>query len=344
LKRNQTEKRLTIYDLAQLSNTSASTVGSVLNGTWEKRRISKQLAARILKLAHEKGYSTNLQARALRTERSGIVGMIVPMYDNRYFSSIAQTFELKARELGLFPIVTCTGRDPELELDAARSMLDYRVDHLICTGATDPDRISELCKACGVRTINIDLPGSKAPSIISDNYHAAIDLTTDVIQRMQAAGKLNDQQILFIGGRKEDHNTSERVRGFRQAHKTFKIKVNNSHILTCGYAADKAELTFDKYVHKKGQIPAGIFVNSTISLEGVYNWFQREGIHLLDEVALGCFDWDPFAAMLGKNTAMVRQDVAAMVELLFEQLNGPDNPEFKITQIRPEIIKPPQYD
>lgn len=259
LNRKLAGKRLTIYDLAQLTNTSASTVGSVLNGTWEKRRISKQLATRILKLANEKGYSTNLQARALRTERSGIVGMIVPMYDNRYFGSIAQTFELKARETGLFPIVTCTGRDPELELDAARSMLDYRVDHLICTGATDPDKISELCKAYGVRTINIDLPGYKALSIISDNYNAAVDLTTDIIERMESADNLSDSRMLFIGGRENDHNTSERVRGFRQAHKTHKLEINNSNILTCGYAADKAEQTFERYV-KKGRIFLQVFL------------------------------------------------------------------------------------
>ncbi|CEP33683.1 Transcription regulator HTH, LacI [Halomonas sp. R57-5] len=30
-----------------------------------------------------------MQARALRRERSGIIGMILPLYDNRYFSSIA---------------------------------------------------------------------------------------------------------------------------------------------------------------------------------------------------------------------------------------------------------------
>lgn len=315
-------------------------MGSVLNGTWEKRRISKQLAAKILKLAEEKGYSTNLQARALRTERSGIVGMLVPMYDNRYFSSIAQTFELKARERGLFPIVTCTGRDPDLELDAARSMLDYRVDHLICTGATDPDRISELCNANGIRTINLDLPGSKALSIISDNYNAAIDLTADIIERMEAADALVGRRMLFIGGRESDHNTSERVRGFRQAHRARKLRVNKAHILTCGYAAQKAEQAFNQYVQKEGNIPPGIFVNSTISLEGIYNWFQREGINLLDDVALGCFDWDPFAAMIGKSTAMVRQDVPAMIELLFTQLDEPTKKENKILEIRPEILKP----
>lgn len=42
--------------------------------------------------------------------------MIVPKYDNRYFGSIAEKFEEMARARGLLPIITCTRRQPELEL------------------------------------------------------------------------------------------------------------------------------------------------------------------------------------------------------------------------------------
>ena len=89
-------------------------------------------------------------------------------------------------------------------------------------------------------------------------------------------------------------------------------------------------------------MPAGIFVNSTISLEGVTNWFVRKNSQDLDKMALGCFDWDPFAAMIGKNTAMVRQDVPAMMELLFDQLKTPSLDPTKMYKIKPKIIKSPK--
>ncbi|GAB1440860.1 hypothetical protein MASR2M36_36450 [Providencia sp.] len=57
--------------------------------------------------------------------------MLVPKYDNRYFGSIVEHFEEMARERGLFPIITCTRRDPKLEIEAARAMLSYQVDWLI---------------------------------------------------------------------------------------------------------------------------------------------------------------------------------------------------------------------
>ncbi len=85
-------KRPTIYDLAALAGTSPTAVSAVLSGSWKKRRISERLASRIMDLAKEQGYALNFQARALRRERSNIIGMIVPKYDNRYFGAMAERF------------------------------------------------------------------------------------------------------------------------------------------------------------------------------------------------------------------------------------------------------------
>ncbi|MFD2843829.1 LacI family DNA-binding transcriptional regulator [Paracoccus cavernae] len=260
-------KKPTVHDLAALAGTSASTVSAVLNGSWEKRRISKRLADEVSRIAEEQGYALNMQARALRRARSGIIGMILPMYDNRYFSSIAQTFEDMARARGLFPIVTCTQRDPRLELAAARSLLAYQVEYLVCTGTTDPDRITRLCSKAGVPTINLDLPGSLAPSVISDNFAGAMALTQDILARCAAKGHAGEP-LLFIGGRGTDHNTRERLRGFRAAHQAAGIALGEDDVLTCGYAAGKASEALSALAASGAPLPPGMFVNSTISLEG----------------------------------------------------------------------------
>ncbi|MDR6756913.1 LacI family fructose operon transcriptional repressor [Mycoplana sp. BE70] len=330
-------KRTTIYDLAELAGTSASAVSAVLNGNWKKRRISSQLAERITRLAEEQGYALNMQASVLRRDRSKIIGMIVPKYDNRYFGSIVEQFEAMARERGLFPIVTCTRRDPALELEAARAMLSYRVDCLIATGATDPDRIVELCAAAGVRTVNLDLPGSRAPSVISDNFGGALELTRRVLANCQKEyGEMTP--LLFIGGRGTDHNTSERVRGFRAAHAEAGVAIDESLILTCGYAPEKAETAMRQLAEKTGTLPKGMFVNSTISLEGVMRWIRRSGQYTDGMPMLGCFDWDPFVAMLGDHIEMVRQDVPGMLDAVFEIIDS-GNSDLKVVQIPPVVEK-----
>lgn len=328
-------KRTTIYDLAELAGTSASAVSAVLNGNWKKRRISAKLAEKITKLAEEQGYALNMQASVLRRDRSRIIGMIVPKYDNRYFGSIVEQFEALARERGLFPIVTCTRRDPALELEAARAMLSYQVDCVIATGATDPDRVMDLCSAAGVRTINLDLPGSRAPSVISDNYGGALELTRRVFAncRKEYGEKT---PLLFVGGRGSDHNTMERVRGFRDAHAEAGVAVDETLVLTCGYAPDKAENAMTQLAERASNLPRGMFVNSTISLEGVMHWIRRSG-HYADRVPqLGCFDWDPFVAMLGDHIEMVRQDVPKMLEAVFGIIDSGAT-DLSVVQIPPIV-------
>lgn len=311
-------KRTTIYDIAEIVGTSPSAVSAVLNGTWKKRRISQKLADRITRIAEDMGYALNLQASVLRRERSNIVGMIMPKYDNRYFGAIAEQFEARSRQRGLFPVITCTRREPALELEAARALVSYQVDCLIATGATDPDRISEFCTAAGVRTINLDLPGTLSPSVVSDNFGGARDLTRLILSRIRDEFGVLDP-IYFIGGRLSDHNTAERLRGFRKAHAEAGLEVSDERIIVGGYAAEKAEAVLEAM-----DLPQrfGIFVNSTITLEGVVRWMQRNDRGGRNGLRFGCFDWDPFAARLLENVGMAEQDVPEMLEAVFQMIDA----------------------
>ncbi|MCB1351157.1 MAG: LacI family DNA-binding transcriptional regulator [Rhodobacteraceae bacterium] len=316
-------RRPTIYDLAQIAGTSPSAVSAVLNGTWKKRRISEKLARRISQIAEEQGYAVNLQASMLRRERSKVVGMIVPKYDNRYFGAIAERFETMARARGLFPVITCTRRDPELEFEAARELVSFQAECLISTGTTDPDRISDFCAAAGVRTINLDLPGTRAPSVVSDNFGGARDLTRLILERMRSEFGAADP-LLFVGGRAADNNTSERLRGFLEAHREMGLACPPELRIVAGYAPGKTEAALERIALPER---LGIFVNSTISLEGVVHWMKRGDRAAPRLLRFGCFDWDPFAALLPENVGMTEQDVGGMLDVVFGMIEAwPESP------------------
>lgn len=320
IERTAPGRRTTIYDLAKLVGASPTAVSSVLNGTWKKRRISATLAEKITRIADEQGYALNMQASALRREKSHLIGMIVPKYDNRYFGSIVEQFEKMARDRGLFPIITCTQRDAELEIQAARAMISHQVDCLVATGATDPDRITEICAAAGVRSLNLDLPGRLAPSVISDNRGGARALTRRILAA-SAGLRPSDEPLLYIGGRPSDHNTAERIRGFRDAHAEVGIAVDDTMILATGYAPENAERALNQLSAQRGRLPEAMFVSSTISLEGVMRWVKASG-HFGDRAPhIGCFDWDPLASVLTENIIMLRQDVPVMLDELFKLID-----------------------
>src|SRR3954469_10900968 len=161
-------RKTTIYDIATAAEASAATVSLVLNGNWARYRIKKDTAHRILETARRLGYAVNLKARGLRLSQSGLAGMILPHYRNRFFAGLAEAFEAIARGRGLCPIVVSTHRNPENEVSVTETLLAQQVEFLFISGVHNPDPLNELCRSAGVRCVNIDLPGSRAPSVVSD--------------------------------------------------------------------------------------------------------------------------------------------------------------------------------
>ena len=137
-------RKTTIYDIAVAAGASPTTVSLVLNDSWQKYRIRQETARRVLAFAEELGDSVNLKARGLRLSRSGLAGMIMPHYRNRFFAGLAEAFEGGARARGLCPIVVSTHRHPGNELKAVETLLAQQVELLLIAGVHNPDPLNDL--------------------------------------------------------------------------------------------------------------------------------------------------------------------------------------------------------
>jgi LacI family fructose operon transcriptional repressor len=333
-----THKKPTIYDLAELAQVSASTVSAILSGTWRQRRISDETARRVQQLAQAHQFNINRQASGLRKMRSGMIGMIVPLHDNRYFSSMSQTFERLARERRWCPIVACTLRDPELELETVNTLISYRVEYLVVAGATDPDSISRLCSSHGVAHVNVDLPGTLTPSVISDNRWGAERLTQALIARSTPIAEPLRDRIHFLGGLATDHSTRSRIDGFITAVQASFGGFDAAQVDTCGYEADLAEQAIGRLIHRLGGLPRGLLVNSTIAFEGVLRVLKTIAPDELRQTAIGCYDWDPFATCLSFPLLMVRQDVDTMIGEAFKIIDSGVFECDKVIEIKPLLM------
>lgn len=67
-----------------------------------------------------------MQARGLRRARSGMVGLIIPVHDDRYFSSMSQSVEVLARERGLVPVIASSMRNADEELRLVETLSRIR--------------------------------------------------------------------------------------------------------------------------------------------------------------------------------------------------------------------------
>ena len=313
---NNPGRKSTIYDIAKEAGSSTSTVSMVLNGTWARYRIKEETANRILETAQKLGYAVNMKARGLRLSRSGLAGMVLPHYRNRFFAGLAQTFEDQARSRGLCPIVVGTQRDPAVEVSVTETLLSQRVELLFIAGVRNPTPLNELCSAAGVRCINLDLPGDGAPSVVSDNRAGARAITAVLIDKLLARGA-SPSELLLLGGIADEYATATRTAGFRDAFEARGIAPAEDAIEWCGYNAAAAKRVLSVRYEKYGRLPAGLLMNSITAFEGLVQFTATLPPEAWKSAIVGCFDWDPFAAYLPFDVTMLRQDVQAIIAEAF---------------------------
>lgn len=143
----------------------------------------------------------------------------------------------------------------------------------------------------------------------------------------------------FIRGVASDNSTAMRISGFRQAMAARGQPVTDDQIDASGYAPERAEASIRALYQRLGRLPDGLIVNSTIAFEGVVRFFRTLPRDTLHSIVVGCYDWDPFAALVEFPLTMVRQDVDTMVSKAMAMLDNDKVVAGHIELIRPELIR-----
>jgi hypothetical protein len=89
---------VTAAEVARRAGTSVAVVSYVMNDG--PRPIAAETRDRVRRAALELGYRPNRLAGALRTGRSGFIGLVVPNTANPYFGALARAIERAADEAG----------------------------------------------------------------------------------------------------------------------------------------------------------------------------------------------------------------------------------------------------
>ncbi len=126
------------------------------------------------------GYHPNRMASALRTRRSGLVGLVVNNLRNATFHVIAETLQAWAAEHDQQVLICTTGGDPVREATFLDTVRAHRLDGVVVAGSgSNGELVNALVDGgCAVVTMNREVPGARAPSVMSD-YGAAARLATE---------------------------------------------------------------------------------------------------------------------------------------------------------------------
>ncbi|MEJ3742959.1 LacI family DNA-binding transcriptional regulator [Actinomycetes bacterium KLBMP 9797] len=126
----------TIRDVAARAGTSTAVVSYVLNDG--PRPVAPATRARVLSAVAELGYRRNNLARALRANRTGTIGLVVPDLAKPFFAELVRAIEDAAFARGFRLLVGSAHFDGDREGEQLQALLDARVDAMLLAPSHDP--------------------------------------------------------------------------------------------------------------------------------------------------------------------------------------------------------------
>src|SRR5574341_1249239 len=160
---------ITLADIARELGVSKMTVSRAINNHPE---INAETRERVLAVARRMKYQPNQHARALATNRSYLLGMIVPDLMHSYFTEILRGIESVARPAGLRILVCNTYEDAGNEVGEVEA-LRQRTDGLIIASALPPEQTQAYRKMIkdGLKLVMVDrrLDNLRCPAVTTDN-------------------------------------------------------------------------------------------------------------------------------------------------------------------------------
>lgn len=168
---------VTLTSVAQLAGVSVSTASRALTG---HPSVQPATRTRVVEAAASLRYRPNRMAAALRTRRSGLVGLVVNNLWNATFNTVAETLQSWGAEAGWQVLVCTTGGSPDREAAFLDTALDHGFDGVVVAGSgANHDRVNALLDAgTAVVTANREVPGARASSVVLD-YRRAARLATE---------------------------------------------------------------------------------------------------------------------------------------------------------------------
>lgn len=296
-----------ILDVARLAGVSHQTVSRVLNDLPNVRPATR---ARVEQAIAQLRYSPSPAARALVTRRTRTIGLVTPGVSDFGPTSIAMQFNVAARAARYsVETVTSPGGDPSAVRAIVEGLLRQRVDAIVLV-VVDADVLE------AVRSLDLSIPmvaaasaARRSPLIVSiDQYRGARTAVRHLAE-------LGHERILHLAGPPRSSDSIERVRGWRDELASRRLEVVEPRHGDWS-AASGYHLGADLDVAPG----SAVFVGNDHMAIGVLSALRERGLRVPEDVSVVGFDDVPEAGYLYPPLTTVRQDFAALGELIMQKV------------------------
>ncbi|MFV0399353.1 MAG: LacI family DNA-binding transcriptional regulator [Oscillospiraceae bacterium] len=299
---------MSLKKIAEMTGLSTATVSHALNGT---RSVSEKSRLLVQEAADKIGYKPSLAAQMLRTQRSGIVALIIPASSptndtNSFYFGVLNGARAALEEEGYDMIVTTyPERAEHVPLEKLRVLANRMVEGVLLVPYSREKGSADSLLDLDVPTVLLDrrVVDCPLPVVASDNHSAAVQ----VVELLAASGRRN---IAFMGGKTSNSTVRERQKGYREA--LARLGIPHSRSLELTGLPDRVEEGCNGTALLLERGADAIFAENSMLMVGVEKYCRENGVKIPEQLSLAGFDNAPWMEITDPPITAVQQSADEM--------------------------------
>jgi LacI family transcriptional regulator len=321
----------TLIAVAQLAGVSTSTASRALTG---HPSVLPDTREKVLAAAQSLRYRPNRMASALRTRRTGLIGLVVNNLWNASFTAIADEVQAWGATEGQQVLVCSTDGDPAREAAFLDTVAEHHFDGVVIAGSgANTELVNELVRdGRAVVTMNREVPGSLAASVRADYEQAARLATEHLIG-------LGHTRIATIGGPPEVTSGRLHHAGFRTAMAEAGLPVVDQLVHRGPFTPEFGQAAAASVLGLP-QPPTALLLSNHEASFGALPALGSGGRRVPEELSVVCTEDEPFYTWWRPPLTVVDNRATRQAEraaaMLLDQLTGGSSGQ----PVRRELVEP----
>ena len=281
IRRSRATGRVTLDAVAALAGVSPITVSRALRG---ERSVSAELVERVRAAATQLGYVPDPAARALASQRSSNVVVLIPLLSNALFVDLLEAAQRTLQPAGFQTLIGVTHYDPREEELLLQGYLAHRPAGLIVTGFDRSEATRQLIAASGVPCVHL-METTTAPGVHWVGF-SQTDAGQAITAHLVARGR---RRIAFVAAQL-DPRVMQRAEGYRRCLREAGLYDPRLELLHPASSSMALGGTlFEELLRTRPDVDAIFFCNDDLAQGGLMAAL-RLGVPVPDRVAVAGFN------------------------------------------------------
>ena len=275
-------KRTRLADVAHAAGVSTMTVVRVMR---DPDRVADGTRERVEAILRETGYTPDLTASSLASQRSRLVGAIVPVLTNSLIAEIIQGLTDALAKSNLQMLLGVSGFSSRDEERLVQAFLSRRVDALFLTGVTRTEATLRMLRAAAIPVVEGgNLTSTPVDMVVGyANVDAARDMTRYLLKKGYA-------RVGYIGAFPQDNDRArDRRIGYEKALRAAKVKLDPTICIETTLDIDAGAAAMARMLEARPRVRA-VFCSADALAVGALAECQRRGVAVPRDVAIAGFD------------------------------------------------------